>query len=210
MTDKNLMTYNTQQPQLLLSEYGRGVQNMVDYCLSIEDRDMRTLCARAIVGVMRRLTPQQANTPEKERKLWDHLNIMAGFALDVDFPYPPLQAEELKPQPSPIPYSDGRIRWRHYGLNIEQMVAVVADMEEGPERDELVNMLAHQMKKLQLVHNPEGVDDAKILRDLEIYSQGKISLDPETYLLHEFLEAPAQQQPRQGGKYRRRKKKTQY
>lgn len=197
------MIYNTQQRPLLLSEYGRNVQNMIDFCLTLEDREERNLCARAIVGVMRRLTPQQANTPEKEQKLWDHLNIMSGFALDIDFPFPVLQAEGFHPVPSPIPYSDRRIKWRHYGRNIEQMVARVADLEDGPDKDALISMLAHQMKKLQLVHNPEGVDDAKILRDLAIYSKGKIDLDPATYLLHEFQEAPAPEKPRKG----RRKKK---
>ena len=197
------MIYNTQQRPLLLSEYGRNVQNMIDFCLTLEDREERNLCARAIVGVMRRLTPQQANTPEKEQKLWDHLNIMSGFSLDIDFPCPVLQAEGFHPVPSPIPYSDRRIKWRHYGRNIEQMVARVADLEEGPDKDALISMLAHQMKKLQLVYNPEGVDDAKILRDLAIYSKGKIDLDPATYLLHEFQEAPAPEKPRKG----RRKKK---
>lgn len=201
------MIYNTQQRPLLLSEYGRNVQNMIDFCLTLEDREERNLCARAIVGVMRRLTPQQANTPEKEQKLWDHLNIMSGFALDVDFPVPVLQAEELHPAPAPIPYSDRKIKWRHYGRNIEQMVARVADLEEGPDKDALISMIAHQMKKLQLVHNPEGVDDAKILRDLAIYSHGKIDLDPATYLLHEFQEAPM---PDKARKVRRKKKQMPY
>ncbi len=202
------MIYNTQQRPLLLSEYGRNVQNMIDFCLSLEDREERNLCARAIVGVMRRLTPQQANTPEKEQKLWDHLNIMAGFNLDIDFPMPVLQAEELHPRPARIPYSDRRIKWRHYGRNIEQMVARVADLEDGPDKDALISMLAHQMKKLQLVHNPEGVDDAKILRDLAIYSKGKIDLDPQTYLLHEFMEAPAPAKQKKSG--RRKKKPMMY
>lgn len=198
------MIYNTQERPLLLSEYGRNVQNMVDFCLTLEDRDERTACARAIVGVMRRLTPQQANTPEKEQKLWDHLNMMAGFRLDVDFPFPVLTAEEAHPEPAPIPYSDGKIKWRHYGRNIEQMVRKVADLEDGPDKDALISMLAHQMKKLLLVHNPEGVDDAKILRDLAIYSKGKIDLDPQQYFLHEFMEAP---QPQKSAKKTRKKKK---
>lgn len=197
------MDYNTNQKLLILSEYGRNVQNMVDYCLTIEDRDERTLCAKAIVGVMRKLTPQQANTPEKEQKLWDHLNMMAGYALDVDFPVPVLTREEATPVPQPIPYSTNRIRWRHYGKNIEQMVQVVADLEDGQDKDILISMIAHQMKKLQFIHNKEGVDDAKILRDLAIYSGGKIDLDPQTYLLHEFKEV--QVQPAKGQSRKRRK-----
>jgi len=198
-----MMTYNTQMRPLLLSEYGRNIQNMIDYCLTLTDREERNLCARAIVGVMRRLTPRQANTPEKEQKLWDHLNIMAGFALDIDFPVPVLGPEEQNPVPRPIPYSDRNIKWRHYGRNIEQMVNCVAELEDGPDKDALIYMIAHQMKKLQLVHNPEGVDDAKILRDLAIYSQGRIDLDPDTYLLHEFREVTP---PAKARKNRKKKK----
>ena len=183
------MDYNTRQRPLLLAEYGRNVQNMVDYCLSIPDRDERALCAYAIIGVMRKLTPQQANTPEKEQKLWDHLNIMSNFALDIDFPGPVLTAEEMEPRPERIPYSNNRIHWRHYGKNIEQMVQRVADLPDDADRDMLISMIAHHMKKLQFIHNKEGVDDAKILRDLALYSGGRINLDPATYLLHEFKEA---------------------
>ncbi|MBD5231309.1 MAG: DUF4290 domain-containing protein [Bacteroidales bacterium] len=201
------MIYNTQRRPLLLSEYGRNVQDLIDFCMTLEDREARNLCARGIIGVMRRLTPREANTPEKEQKLWDHLNIMSGFALDIDFPFPVVTAEEAHPEPARLPYSDNRIKWRHYGRNIEKMVSRVAELEEGEDKDALIYMLAHQMKKLQLIHNPEGVDDAKILRDLAIYSHGKIDLDPATYLLHEYKEAP---QPEKGRKQVRKKKKPMY
>lgn len=199
------MEYNTRQRPLILAEYGRNVQNMVDFCLSIPDREERTLCAYAIIGVMRKLTPQQANTPEKEQKLWDHLNIMSNFTLDVDFPMPVAGPDEHAIKPERIPYSSDRILWRHYGKNIEQMVQRVANLPEGEDRDILISMIAHHMKKLQFIHNKEGVDDAKILRDLAIYSGGKIDLDPATYLLHEFKEAP--QPEGKGNKVQRRGKK---
>lgn len=201
------MIYNTQRRPLLLSEYGRNVQELIEFCLSLEDREARNLCARGIIGVMRRLTPREANTPEKEQKLWDHLNIMSGFRLDIDFPFPVVTEDEAHPKPTPIPYSDNKIRWRHYGRNIEKMVSRVAELEDGDDKDALISMLAHQMKKLQLIHNPEGVDDAKILRDLALYSKGKIDLDPATYLLHEFKEAPVPEKGRKGG---RKKKKSMY
>lgn len=204
------MEYNTHLKPLILAEYGRNVQNMVDYCMGIEDRDERTLCAKAIIGVMRKLTPQQANTPEKEQKLWHHLYIMSDFSLDVDFPLPVPQREELSPAPDPIPYSTNQIRWRHYGKNIEQMIQIVADLDEGEDKDLLISMIAHHMKKLMLTHNKEGVDDAKILRDLAIYSDGKIDLDPDTYLLHEYkvIQLPtskqgARKQNRQNNKRRK-------
>jgi hypothetical protein len=179
--------YNTRQSQLILPEYGRNIQNMVDYCLTIEDREERTRCAFAIVHFMQNLFPSITD----RKTLWDHLNVMAGFNLDVDFPVEVIDREQLNPKPEPLPYSDNRMRWRHYGRNIELMIRKVADMEECEDKEKIISMIAHQMKKLQLVHNKEGVDDSKILRDLAIYSEGKINLDPETYLLHEFREAPA-------------------
>lgn len=179
--------YNTRQSQLILPEYGRNIQNMVDYCLTIEDREERTRCAFAIVHFMQNLFPSITD----RKTLWDHLNVMAGFNLDVDFPVEVIDREQLNPKPEPLPYSDNRMRWRHYGCNIELMIRKVADMEECEDKEKIISMIAHQMKKLQLVHNKEGVDDSKILRDLAIYSEGKINLDPETYLLHEFREAPA-------------------
>lgn len=194
------MEYNTHKRPLVLAEYGRNVQNMVDFCLTIPDREERTLCAYAIVGVMRKLTPQQANTPEKEQKLWDHLNMMSGFKLDVDFPMPVAGEEDCHPVPERIPYSTNRIHWRHYGKNIEQMVQRVADLPDGEDKDMLISMIAHHMKKLQFIHNKEGVDDAKILRDLALYSGGRIDLDPETYLLHEFKEAPSRKNVKGGNR----------
>lgn len=94
------------------------------------------------------------------------------------------------------------MRFRHYGKNIEKMIAIVAEMEDGPEKDQLISMIAHHMKKLMLVHNKEGVDDTKILRDLALYSGGKINLDPNTYLLHEFKEV---KMPVQQGKKRKKR-----
>lgn len=179
--------YNTRKSQLILPEYGRNIQNMVDFCLTLEDRDERTRCAFAIVHFMHNLFPSITD----KKILWDHLNVMAGFNLDIDFPVEVIDKEQLNPRPEPLPYSDNRMRWRHYGRNIELMIKKVADMEECEDKEKLISMIAHQMKKLQLIHNKEGVDDSKILRDLAIYSDGKINLDPSQYLLHEFREAPA-------------------
>lgn len=178
--------YNTTKEQLILPEYGRNIQNMVDFCLTLGDREERTRCAHSIVHFMHNLFPEITDY----KILWDHLNVMARFQLDIDFPVEVITQEQMNPRPTPIPYSDHKMRWRHYGRNIELMIDRVASLEDSEDKDKLISMLAHQMKKLQLIHNKEGVDDAKILRDLYIYSGGRIDLDPTTYLLHEFREAP--------------------
>lgn len=187
------MQYNTQLKKLCLPEYGRNIQQMVELCMTIEDRDERNSCAYSIVSIMKRLFPELSNDSEQDLKIWDIINILADFKLDVDFPEGVAGEESMNPKPEKIPYPSGRIRLRHYGRNIERMVDTVANMEEGKLKDDSISMLANHMKKLMLLNNKEGVDDAKILRDLADYSHGKINLDPATYTLKNFVEAPTPQ-----------------
>lgn len=189
-----MLPYNTDMEPVLLPEYGRHFQGFVDYCVKIPDRDERTACAYAIADTMAVMFPSIVGEGGDYSKIWDQINIMSRFELDIDFPCDVITAEKMHPVPNKIPYSSADMRFRHYGKNIEKMIAIVADLEDGEEKDNLISMLAHHMKKLMLQHNPEGVDDAKILRDLALYSDGKINLDPETYLLHEFRELPQVQQ----------------
>lgn len=199
------MQYNTQRKQLVLPEYGRNMQQMVDYCLSIENREERTLCAYSIIEIMGNLFPELKDSDNSGKKLWDHLNIMADFKLDIDFPCDVLQIENLNPKPNRIPYNTANIRYRHYGNNIEQMIEIITLMPDSEEKDALISMVAHHMKKLMLIHNKEGVDDAKILRDLAEYSRGKINLDPEQYILLDFKEE-SEKQTKQKSKNKKKKK----
>lgn len=171
-----------------MPEFGRNVQSMVDYCVGIEDREERNRCARRIVRIMSNLFPQLLGENGNTQNIWNHIMIISGFKLDVDFPCEVIREEFLNPKPQQIPYSQGPIRRRVYGRHIQDMILRVADMDDGEEKDLLISMIAHHMKKLMLIHNKEGVDDYIILRDLAEYSHGKISLNPETYILHEFLE----------------------
>lgn len=196
--------YNTGMPQLKLSEYGRNIQNMVDYCVEIPDREERTACAYGIVAVMHTLFPQNSGDKGDLKPYWDHLNIMSGFRLDIDFPVDVITEENMNPKPAKLPYNNRSMHFRHYGRSLEGMVKIVADMEEGPERDELISMCAHQMKKMLLAHNPEGVDNARVLRDLYDFSDGKINLDPEMYVLHDFQDIT----PAAKGKKGKKKKKN--
>ena len=196
--------YNTGMPQLPLPEYGRNIQNMVDYCVEIPDKEERTICAYAIVGVMRTLFPQNVGENGDMKKLWDHLNIMARFELDIDFPCEVVTAENVHPRPERIAYEKSPIRNRQYGRSLENIVKIVAMMEDSAGRDRLISMIAHQMKKLLLTHNPDGVDNARILRDLYNYSDGKIVLDPNTYILHDFRDVT----PQPKGKKNRKKNKN--
>lgn len=186
-----MLTYTTHLKKLILPEYGRNIQRMVDHCLTIEDRAERTQCAATIVKTMEQLFPIQGNADAYRRKLWDHLAIMSDFALDVDVSFDLVNRNALDDLPCPINYDQGPLDHRHYGLLIQRSIRVAADMPEGEKRDALVLLIANHMKKLMLAVNPEGVDDEKIFKDLYALSGGAIRLDANNVKLLEFKVAPS-------------------
>ncbi len=181
-----MLTYNTGKPRLILPEYGRNIQQMVDHCLTIEDRDERTRCAHTIVAAMLKLFPKIKEQENYQQKLWDHLAIMSGFRLDIDAPVEMISSDPHDSKPERVPYSGHHIRFRHYGKDIELMIARIIAMPEGSERDELTLLVANHMKKLLLTVSKDGVEDEKIFRDLADYSHGEIRLDPQSTHLHDF------------------------
>ena len=175
-----MLTYNSLLKTLVLPEYGRNIQQMVDHCLTIEDRNERTRCAYTIVQNMANMFPQLRTETDYQHKLWDHLMIMSGFQLDVDFPFDDIIKEEnLDTKPAPIPYELEPIKFRHYGKNIERMIERAATYPEGDERDALVMLLANHMKTCV-------AENKKIFKDMAYYSHGVIRLDPEKHHLHEY------------------------
>ncbi len=179
------MEYNTQKKRLALPEYGRNIQNMVDYCVTIEDREERTRCANTIINVMGNMFPHLRDVNDFKHILWDHLAIMSDFKLDIDYPYEIVKQEEMYTRPPRIPYNNSRIRYRHYGKTLELMIRKATEYPEGPEKDTLVKLLATQMKKSFLTWNKESVDDRKIFKDLDELSGGQIVLNEEVHKLAE-------------------------
>lgn len=179
------MKYNTQQKRLALPEYGRNIQNMVDHCLSIEDRDERKRCANTIINIMGNMFPHLRDVNDFKHILWDHLAIMADFSLDIDYPYDVVKKEDLYTHPDKLPYDSGRITYKHYGKNLENMIKKATQYEEGEERDQLIRLLANHMKKSFLTWNKEVVDDRKIFKDLHDLSGGKILLTEDSHKLTE-------------------------
>ncbi len=198
----HMIPYNTGMPPVTLAEYGRNIQNLVDFCVGIPDREERTRCAYSIADIMTVLFPALKKDPNGRKKIWDHINIMSRFELDIDFPVEVIQAEEANPVPQGIPYGNSReILFRYYGKHIQDMVKVVADMEDSEDKKSMVGVIANHMKKLMLAHNKEGVSDAKVLRDLCFMSDGKIDLLPGDIYLYDFQEVavinPNQKQKKQ-------------
>lgn len=189
MENINLIPYNTGMPKLHIPEYGRNIQAMVDHCVGISDREERNRCAHRIVETMAILFPNIVGEGNDMKKFWDHLNIMSDFKLDVDFPCKVVTEEEMHPKPDHIPYSSQMNLRRHYGRNIQLIIDKVVEMEESPEKEDLIFQVAMQMKKLLLIHIKEGVTTRRVIDDLAQMSKGRIILDP-SYMLPEFVEAP--------------------
>ena len=168
-----------------LPEYGRSVQNMVDHALTIEDREERQRCANTIVNIMGGMFPHLRDVPDFKHKLWDHLAIMSDFKLDIDYPFEIVKREELEMKPGKIAYPDKAIRYRHYGRFLESMIKKLSEMEEGEEKQALLQLLAVQMKKNLNNWNKEGIEDQKIVDDLREYSNGTIDLKVENLRLND-------------------------
>ncbi len=179
------MKYNTQQPRLILPEYGRNIQNMVEYCVSIPDREERKRCANTIINIMGNMFPHLRDVNDFKHILWDHLAIMSDFKLDIEYPYEIVKKENLYIKPLKLPYSNGRITYKHYGRFLESMIKRATEYEEENGRSLLINLLANHMKKSFLTWNKEVVDDRKIFDDLNYLSGGEIILDEESHKLTE-------------------------
>lgn len=189
-----MIPYNVSQPQLALPEYGRNIQKMIDHCMTIEDRKERTECAYSIAETMARLFPSILGEGGNRQKIWDHINIMSNFKLDIDFPCEVVTAEELQPSRVKIPYSTSLVRFRSYGKKLQEMIRIVAEMENCVEKDQLIFLIANQMKKILLTQNPENATDSKVFEDIATISEGRIMIDPAGYRLNEYLEtAPAKE-----------------
>ncbi len=172
------MDYNTQRKKLLLPEYGRNIQSMVDYLLTIENRDKRTEQAYAVIDVMGNLNPQLRDVPDFRHKLWDHLAIMSDFKLDIDAPYELPEREILHKSPEKIPYSSGTIRARHYGKSVEKLVEKIKETTDPEQRRALIALTANHMKKSYLTWNRDSVEDNQIISDInEMYGEELIPME---------------------------------
>jgi len=177
------MNYNTQLPHLIISEYGRNVQSMVDHCCTIEARDERNRCARAIIQVMGQLNPHLRDIPDFTHKLWDHLFVISKFTLDVDSPYPKPSAETFVTKPKNVAYPKGKIKYRHYGKIIEDIIEKAKDFKEGEEKEVLKRTVATQLKKSYLNWNKDTVLDEVIFKHLAELSGGALKMDENEKLL---------------------------
>jgi hypothetical protein len=168
--------YNSSRDKLILPEYGRNIQKMVNHIKTIEDRDERNKAARTVIAVMGNLNPHLRDVNDFKHKLWDHLAIISDFDLDIDSPYDWPERESLQSKPDRVPYSQHAIRKKHYGRSIVLMIEKAVALEPGEEKEDLVKMIAYHMKKSYLTWNREAVSDEEIFMDMKTLSYGKLEV----------------------------------
>ncbi len=161
------MDYNTQRKKLILPEYGRNIQKMVDYALTLENREDRNKAVKTIIDVMGNLYPHLRDVPDFRHKLWDHIAIMSDFKLDIDTPYPIPSMDDINEKPEKIPYSNKRIKFKHYGKTIENYLEKLDSLESIEDKKNLLKLIANHMKKSFLIWNKNGVEDEQIINDLK-------------------------------------------
>jgi hypothetical protein len=197
------LDYNTQRERLVMSEYGRGVQEMVDVAISLPTKEERFRSAKAIISLMESKNPQIRESSDYKQTLWDHLYLISRGQLDIDWPFDVSDAERIhsKPEPMEHPRSDGSMALRHYGKLLSGVFDKLKEMEPGAARDELARRAANQMKRDLLAWGHGMADDERVVSDLARFTDGRIQLDLSSFRFEPAGRADANE----GGKRKRRK-----
>ena len=174
-----IKNYNYLRRRLLIPEYGRHIQEMVDSLLEIEDRDERTRQAQAVIAVMGNLNPLLRDTADFTHKLWDHLFIMSEFKLDVDSPYTRPTREDLEVKPERLSYSQGGLSHKHYGRNIKRILQYLGKESQNTDIEEELANVTRYMRNKSMEYNQEYPSSDTLINDIQILSGGNIVVDEE-------------------------------
>lgn len=180
------LDYNTKREKLLMPEYGREIQKMVDHAISLPTKDERQRCAATIIQQMETKVPQLTDSSDYEQTLWDHLYLMSHKQLDIDWPYDVSEAEKLLSKPQPMKLPKDNVKLRHYGKLVEELFEKLKTMPEGEERDALVFYTANQMKRDLAVWGHGSIEDERVANDLARFTDGVIQLDLNTFKFEKF------------------------
>lgn len=185
------MDYNTQREKLILPEYGRNIQKMVNHASSIEDRETRNLAANTIISVMGNLNPHLKENRDFKHKLWDHIHFISDFKLDVDAPYELPEKEHFEKKPDSLPYPSNEIRYKHYGKIVENLIEKALELEEGDIRDDFVRFIANHMKLSHIMWNKDGVADDVIFKAIKKLSNNRLEVKEGVHLVdHKEIRPP--------------------
>jgi hypothetical protein len=171
------LEYNTGRSQMLIPEYGRNVQKMVDFAITIVDREERNKVALAIINVMGELKQHLRDAEDYKHKLWTHLFIMSKFELDVDSPYPIPEKESINVRPKKVAYPQTKIKYGHYGKSVEKLIEHAITLTNEDEKLALTKTIANMMKKFHLMFNSRSIDESVIMEHLGRLSNGKLTIE---------------------------------
>ena len=203
--DKQGLLYNTERGRIIISEYGRNMQEMIRHLMEIEDRDKRTEAAQFIISVMAQMNPQVKQSDDYIHKLWDHLYIISDYQLDVDSPFPPPQPLTEATKPQHVGYQNNKIEYGHYGHYLAKMIEIASAVEDEEVRHALCHSIANQMKRNYVEWSGNMVSDQQIIADLKAMSRGRLVLDEETKLNGAELTPKSALQQGQGKKKKKKK-----
>ena len=204
--NKTGLTYNTEKEQIVITEYGRCIQEMVKKLPEIENREERTEAARYIISVMVQMNPGIKQSSDYEHKLWDHLYIISGYSLDVDSPFAPPTPVARQGKPQHIGYQSNEIKYGHYGQYLIKMIEAASKEENDTVREALAYSLAAQMKRNYIEWNKSVVNDQVIIDDLKTISGGRLVIADEAKLNSSEMPAkPQQAKPQPQGKKKKKK-----
>lgn len=195
------LDYNTQRELLLMPEYGREIQRMIDHAVTLPTKEERLRCARTIVKLMETKVPQIRENSGYEQALWDHLYLMSHKQLDIDWPFDISKAEKFHDKPQPMPLPQGNIHLRHYGKLVGELLDKLKDMPEGAQRTELIRLTANQMKRDLLQWGHGSADNEKVADDMARLTDGAVQIDLNTFIFERVNHSPAF--PRRNGKKRK-------
>lgn len=170
------MEYNSSRSKLLMKEYGRHVESIVKNCMKEKDREKRNQFARELIELMGQLNPHLKNVEDFRHKLWDHLFIMSDYQLDVDSPYPIKKREDIEKKPKRLKYPQSRIRFKHYGKNVEALVAKAIATEDPDKKAGFTQCIGNFMKLVYQNWSKESVNDETIKNDIRLLSKGELQV----------------------------------
>ena len=197
------MEYNTEREQLIIPEYGRHVQKMINHAITLSDKAEQQKCVDAIIAFMGQMNPHLRDVKEFTHKLWDHLHIMSDFKLDIESPYTKPEIAKLEERPEKMTYPGNKIRFSYYGNTIETMIATAIKMD-ADKKEIMTGMIANQMKKSYILFNASSVDNNMIRLHLKQMSDNQLTLADD----FEFIRSASVRQNTGKTKKKTQKKKN--
>ncbi|HRP88947.1 MAG TPA: DUF4290 domain-containing protein [Edaphocola sp.] len=175
------MEYNTERGKLIMPEYGRNIQKMVNHILTIEDKEKRQKNAEAVIELMGVLNPHLKIIDDFKHKLWDHIFRISDFKIEIESPYPTPTKEILDRKPEPLPYPKKNLKNRHIGHNLGKLIEDAIKCEDEEKKKAMTNSIAYYLKLSYANWHKEQVQDDHLIEEIKNLSKGALEFDPKEF-----------------------------